>query len=650
MKRDLIFLLIISALTVAIWFSSGKVLAAGEESFSIFNESSMETQASLWQTSGTGYPFPVYVTRFIPAMFVKFFLTLNIQMFLIQAVFYFLLICSGMIGIYFLAREFLKTESIAPLIVALFYFLNLYSQTQVFARFLYSGMAAWSFLPISLLLWIKWGKTNNLIWIFLFCFFSVVFSIAYLQPANMITLWAPLVLWTGWLTFKNRRNKFLIFRILLFSVLGMAFWVLANIWWLYPYYKVGGGAFSEISDWFQNFESLRGVSQYFSTGQIILLRQSFLLGKDSPWYIFYSQFWVNLISVGVFLIAVYGCLRSRKEKYWLFLTGLALCGWFISKGSNPPLGYEFFKFLFSSFSITAILRNPYEKFGLVWLLPYSIFFGMGGYWLSEKFRGTIKNLLSFVAIVAICGILVLPMWTGDVFPPYTKVALPDYYLEANRFLNSIKGDGRMLMLPLIPGDSVRYVWGYRGVEPSEFLFDGPAVSKTLRAKYFDDKYWELYRNLVSSKNHNKQLEEMNIKYLVLHNDLVSEASGASSSAQVRNTLKQNNKIIFLRQIGGLEIYEFSGNPSGSTFISDAKNPPKVIYRKFGPSHYLVSIRDAKAPFNLIFKETYNDFWEAKVDKKKLENHGLAYNYANVWKMDRTGDYDIDIVFKVWPWK
>ncbi len=206
------------------------------------------------------------------------------------------------------------------------------------------------------------------------------------------------------------------------------------------------------------------------------------------------------------------------------------------------------------------------------------------------------------------------------------------------------------MLPIIPGDSVNYKWGYRGVEPSEFLFDRDSVSKTLRAKYFDEKYMDLYTKFIDGGDYNQDLSEMNIKYLVLNNDLIPEASGASSSAQVRAVINHNSKIKLSKTIGALDIYEYKPNTDSSLFAVSGTSLTSVSYKKISSTHYSIGIKSANEPYEFIFKETFNPLWLARVNGVILDKHFLKYSYANAWEINKKGDYNIDVVFKVWPWE
>lgn len=623
------------------WLDTGKIIATGEEGLSIVRpQRALELYKSVWYENGLGMLIPVYlprVTLFASAAFFNRFL----DIWLVQAIVYFFAIFSGLTGSYLLVLHTFKKHGIA-IASSLFYLLNLYAMTQVWMRFLYTEMFAWAYLPFFLFFWIKWIEHRKTKWLLFFLVSSIIFSNAFGHPAYLFTFWTPAGFYVLIELWRRRRKAKQVFILATVSLSTFLLWMLVNIWWIYPFLKLGSSAFSQISDWRANFDSLRGVSQYFSTDQIFLLRQGYLLGKDSLWFSWYNQPWVWLVSVLVLVIAVAGWISSRKMLSWRWLTTMALVGWFVSKGSNSPFGYGFFSWLFSNFPFTAALRNPYEKFGIVWLLPYSIFFALG---LMK-----IKNKFARIGILFLtCGVLVWPMWTGDLYKT-ARVKVPDYYKQANDYLNQDKSYGRILMLPIIPGDGVRYSWDYQGVEPSEFLFDRPAISKILRTKYADDKYWQLFNSFINDRDYEKTFDEMSIKYLILHDDLIPEVSGASSSAQVRQILKENKNITFIDKYRQLELYRYNGNEKGELFTVEGEKPEIISYREVNNRRYIVSIKNAKSPYSLIFKETFNDLWQAKVNGEAVRDHFLVYDYANGWKMGKEGDYTIDIVFKVWPWE
>lgn len=648
-KLPLLIIFLTSLLITIIWFHSGKQIAGGEESFSIFNTRNVYEINNNWEESGTGLPNPTYLVRIPISIIVNILNSVGGPLWMIQAVTYFLLLTTGGLGVFVLTKMLLNQKnSFMSFAGSLFYLLNLYSLTQIFGRFLYSSIFTWAYLPLSLYLWIRLFIEKKVKYLLLFLATSILFSLSFLQPANIITLWVPIGIWTLLQLFSSRKKLFKLVKLSVLMTVSLALWCLTNIWWVYPYLKLGNTSFQNISNSRANFDSLVSVSQYFPTSQILLLRQSFLFGKDSGWFSFYSQPSVYIISIFILSIVIFGIIRSRKEKFWPFLFILLLVGWFVSKGSNFPFGHRFFSFLFQEFPFTATLRNPYEKFGLVFLLSYSIFFGIGINHLYTAIKPQVRGLLLTMSLVIFIGILVWPMWTSSLYERIS-VVIPEYYDEMNNFLNKRSDSGRVLIVPINPGDGMIYSWNYQGIEPSEFLFDKPAVSKILRTPYFDNKYLSLYKAFTSDESYTHLLEEMNIKYILLHNDLDQRVRDASSSAQVLATIRKNPDISFINHFGKLDLFQYNSDKVGSLFIVDGEDKPKMTYKKINNTHYTVKIQDAASPYKLIFKETFSNPWEAKIGKQIIKNHILAYNYANGWKINKSGSYQIEVIFKVWPW-
>lgn len=631
------------------WFRGGSLISGGEEGFSVFNNRSVFSQTSLWQETGSGYLMPAYATRLMPVLFVFALQSVNLSLAGIQVIFYFTLIYSGLIGFYFLTLEIFKDSKKVKLISffsTLFYFFNLYSQSQIFGRFIYSAIALWSLAPIFLYCFIMWMETARFRWLIYLTLVSTIYSLAFSQPAHVLALLSPTFLWTFIKVLRSPKKRMYI--TILFLV-GISLWVVFSLWWIYPYFKLGTLAFGQKLSADFNLESLVSVSQYFPTKELILLRQSFLFGPASGTFEFYSSSWVYLVSVIGFIFVLLGITKLRKFANGSFILLTFLVGWFVSKGSNPPLGKAFFEFLFSNFSFTQSLRNSYEKFGLVFLIPYSLLLGIGYSLTLSKFKSSIKIFFFLPFILLFCVFLVLPIWNGDVFTKSLHVDIPSYYEGTNAYLNERQDDGRILHLPMLGGDTVGYSWGYRGVEPAEFLFDRSSVSKILRAKYFDEKYLTLYKDFTNNRDYSEQLEEMNIKYLILHHDLDPEASGATPSAEVAKHLEENSNIRQLKIFGNLTVYEFTANKDTGLFFAKGEIAKEMDYEKLNPTHYKVLIRDSMNPFSLIFKSTFSELWEAKINGEKINDHFLVYDYANGWRINKTGDYTVDVIFKVWPW-
>ena len=228
------------------------------------------------------------------------------------------------------------------------------------------------------------------------------------------------------------------------------------------------------------------------------------------------------------------------------------------------------------------------------------------------------------------------------FKEYYWVKVPDSYSQANTLLNKFSDDRRILVLPMLPDHGVRYYWDYRGDESNRFLFDRSAISKYIKNNYYSDKYLKLKRELESGGDYEAVLKEFNVGYLVLDRSIDWEKVGAVSPEVYRKVISVNPNFRQLGIIGELEIYKF--DTDGSLF--DVKSDKKIMvsYQKLSPTYYKVLIKNSQSPYELIFKTTYNDKWKAFIGKFEIKEKFIAYTYANGWKIEKEGDYEIEIKF------
>lgn len=642
-------ILLISSIVVFSWFKNGYFFGGGEESLSTWNPLQMvSTYRSSWLDVGLGYPSPFWIPR-LPVYFLTGFLSNFFMPGIVQEMLFLMLMFTAGIGMYFLTKLFLgENRKLISLLAGLFYILNLYTQSQVWARFVFAGFFAWASLPLLLFFWIKWfidGKYKHLL---LFSLFSVLFSSSYSHPAFILSFWSVALLFSILKIcsreLKLQKKKVYLFRI----ILGIFSWVLVNIWWIYPYVRLQSSVISNVHDWEYDLANLGGVSVDSTIKDVLLLRHKFFFERLDYWGNFYKSGLSYLISLIILAISFFGFIKAKVLKEYKYLLILAMIGLFISKGTNPPFGIAIFSFLFEHIPLARVFRSSYEKFGTVWLMVYSIFFAYGFGFIYEKVARIWKIILVAVFIPLFLVVLVWPMWNNGPFSPQARIFVPEYYNIADKYLNSLDNEGRILSLPIIPGEGVKYDWGdtsYYGLEPGDMLFSRPVISRTVRYKYADDKYMEIYDAFVQRNDVDRLLSETDVEYLVLHNELDPLYSNASSSAQVKETLKNYSSITFLKSVGELDVYKNTNYLSNSLVTLEGN--ASYSYHKINPGHYTVEIKDAKEPFELILKTSFSPLWEAKIDES-IQEHHVVYNYANGWNITKKGDYTIELVFKIWP--
>lgn len=563
--------------------------------------------------------------------------------------------------------------------------------TQVWKRNIYQGMFPWAYLPLFIFLWMKWLNEGRILWLFAFAISISVFSHAFAHPGYFFVYITAAGVFAI-IKFKEVRKdgKFKL-RIFLRCVFALFLAVLFNIWWIYPFIHnstTSGDTFNAVGNaWKANLNSLIGVSQYFGTFDILRLRQKFYFIKDSPlsteWYGFYNNLIVRLVISPILLfICIFGIIKSKGQKYWAYLVSLLIIGWFVCKGSNFPFGKAFYSFLFSTFPMTAALRNPYEKFGIIWLLPYSVFFALGLHYLALKFNSTRRKLFLGAGLVLFLGVLVYPIWNGDIFPLKDKLIIPGYYLEANDHLN-LNLSKRSFHIPFsTEPDLMLYSWGYLGIDPSENLFDSQNISSP-RLPFFNS-YYELIPKYLTAQYLPRILGLLGVDYIILHNDFIHPKLDLNivkinewkevtkDRAFDKLTLyKLDNKIVKPEVYIANNLIKFNSNKQAfdkiveeefditqdvftidnTNFVSQSVDLPAVIkFNKIAADRYRVQIKRAVAPFILILNNTFNKNWIAKVDNAVVGKHIPVNGFANGWIVDKKGDYTVDILFKIWPWE
>ena len=689
LKNNIKFLLILIISTIIIygWFSDGKIISNNsEEDLNILHaQKTAEHVSSYWSTFGTGFKTAFNMPGFLMFHSLGFLDSRKIPAFLIQAILLGTIMILGMLSMYGLIRKGLQMDSQVAFFGSLFYLLNIYSMTQIWKRFIYVHMVAWAYFPLFLYIWIKWVSEGKIVWLFTLLISSLLFTNAFGNPVFLSTFWTPVLIFIIYQIWTSRKDKKKIAQLLLRFTVGSIFWTVVNFWWLFPTFTLGSSWTAQSGQtWQGDFESLRAVSKSFPIQEILLLRQSWYLGPDNDWFDFYHNPLMIAINIFVFLVAVFGILKIRKRKFGNYLIWLSLMGLFISKGTNFPFGYTFFHFLFSKFSFTTALRNSYEKFGIVLLLPYAVFFAIGLNQLLLRLKPSYRYLVAIIIITLSCGLLVFPMWTGDIFPLKHKVIVPSYYEQASSYLKEI-GAERVFNIPfLLEIENRKFSWGYVGEDPMENLLDLKPAAKT-KVPYYDRLY-QLFPKFVDDREFPKILGLIGVSHVILHKDSIYPKI---NYPVFLNELNNWDGIREVKEFGDLRIYSLNSNilkpriytipklvtvsnideglkdiVSGEinldntvfmlkedeiSILENNFTKPLITYKAISNTKYFIKIQQAQSSFILVFNDSFDKLWTAKINNRILKDHFIVNGFANGWFVDTKGDYDIEIVLKIWPW-
>lgn len=82
-------------------------------------------------------------------------------------------------------------------------------------------------------------------------------------------------------------------------------------------------------------------------------------------------------------------------------------------------------------------------------------------------------------------------------------------------------------------------------------------------------------------------------------------------------------------------------------VPEMISTPEITFAKLDYTNYRVEVKSAESPFLLVFSELYDPGWSIYLGDEEISNdrHFLVNGYANSWWIDKTGDFDLNIVYK-----
>ena len=688
-KVNIILSLIIAIVICISWYRSEHIIASADEGIPFFNLSrTYNLYSSAFYDTGLGLTGAYNTPRITLYGLMSFAEKLGIQNSKIQIILYFILILNALISVQYLSRAILKHQGdLVSLISSIFYLANLFALSQVWTRYISSIIFTWSYLPLFLVIFTNFLESGKKRYLLFLVISTTLFSQMYVIVSPILVLWSTgFLIWSSKL-YKNS-NKI---KIVLLGAIFFVVWFIASLWWIVPFVSLKKTGLSSNLNIDNNLIAIRDVSKFFPSSEVILLRQKYMFGENSPYFNFYSEASLRKLSVIVFILMSVGLISSITAKKNIAIVLMLLVGWFVSKGVNIPFGDTFFSKLFSINYLFQTLRNPYEKFGLVFLLPYSFFFAIGVVYLSSKFKN-VKFLMVGTILLLVCGYLAKPIWTGQVFNSEVYINVPDSYNEINKLINKStqNTDSRLLQLPLLRGSNIKYNWGYSGEEPSEFLFDKASVSRVFSNPVIDEIYYKLgdpnYFRI--NNNYSSILKLLNVEFVVVHKDInrstyfqedysdtikyVSKWKDVEyyidtpdltlfkvGNLTSRSRVRLSERLIYVDNLEGLFSLVTDNNfdlKKNTIVVKEQNKFVKNIDQKLEiPKHeihildrnrYRVQIIDSEHPFLVELANNYDPSWNITIDGQSIPAQYISSGYSNLWLIDKKGSYEIDIIYKL----
>ncbi len=495
-NKNLLTLLLVVILLLSSWFRNGNLFSGAEEGMPFYNlEITNKLIPNVWSDLYLGLPYLSEMSRLPYFRLIYWLNVLGVSNLALQ-IFTFLIISFGSgMAVYFLIKitleKIVKENINVPLIGALFYLVNPYVISQVWGRGLYTQFFVYLYQPVLLLLFILGLQKKRIIYVFISILLSFVLAIAIGNPAYAASFWALITTYFFYFLFINRADKNNLRQGVIYFIVFFVGWVFVNLWWLLVYLKFGSVLYLVAGTSFDNsIESLKSVSAQNPFDSVLRLyhiphfESVSLYGSIYKNILFITSSWL------VPVISIFSIKFFKKGSTGLIFYGaLFILGLFVCLGSNPPFGRIFIWF-FNHFPPLEVFRNPYEKFGLVFLLGYTPFFALGFVSLYGFLKYRIQKyafLIMSLIFLLYFGVYMWPMWTGSVISWGTQIKVSSYYADFNNWQLQNKKPGQFLFfLPYLSDFGASYKWPngeYHGSDPIYQIVDSPVITQTGRIDY-----------------------------------------------------------------------------------------------------------------------------------------------------------------------
>ena len=342
--------------------------------------------------------------------------------------------------------------------------------------------------------------------------------------------------------------------------------------------------------------------------------------------------------------------NNREKKYIIYFTLLGLLGAFLGKGSNDPFGYAYL-WLFQHIPGFNMYRDPTKWYILVSisfsvLIPYTILnmyrllqnkveFNISRFVFQVKSKNKVVSLQNLFILVVISYLLFIirPALLGQLKGTFQSATVPKDYSNLKDFLHSQPRFFRTLWLPINPHFS--FYTSLHPAIPASNLFQKSNITSI--------------PPIIQKSATISLLQNSGVKYVVIPFDSESEiflTDRKYDEKKYKEVVSEMDKVASLTKImgfGKIIIYEV---PSPKDHFWSTQNNLKISYRYINPTKYLVTINDGRKGDTLIFSESYDPSWTAKIENNNSKILSSKYDgLYNSFRLPKGGNYSLEIYYE-----
>ena len=650
MKRLFFLLLLIIVLVVFRQWFSFQPISSGDYSF--FFEENLHERFSLPFSWKEGYQAPFlnsYLLVFITGLLAK----LGLDFVLIERlVWFWLFLLLAFFSSWSLGKFFFpeSKDRITRFLVSLIYLFNTY--VLMIAGGAQVGiMTAYAVAPLILIIFIKSSRKQKLK-LKIVSGLALALQVAFDPRIAFITMGGAF--FYSVFQFGLKIRKYLaLFALPFFITLGAHFyWILPTVLVKRAALPLGYGK----SDWV-SFLSFGDFSKSLS-----LLHPNWPENIFGKTYFMRPEFLIIPILAFVSLLFVNQLKNLQIKKNILFFTFLALIGAFLAKGSNPPFG-EIYLWLFNNFPGMNLFRDS-TKFYVLIALSYSILipFSITEIYKRLKTMRSMRRAAHYLpglfVLLVVCYLLLLikPAILGQLGGTFKAKEVPQDYIQLKGFIGNQDEFFRTFWVPKKQRFGF-FTNNYPAISSEAFVTDSVCQEPFCSLKEEMPEEWgeecltndRCYVRELSYFLNPKTAEALSlmaIKYVIVPFDSEGEiflAERKYNQQQRKEVEEFLDTIFWLKKIDVTDkvaVYEMPSHKDH--FFVPEKEINSIDWTMINPTKYIIHISKIAQPFNLVFSETYDELWQAKIGETIISSR--EWNNLNNFSINQAGDLEITIEF------
>lgn len=624
--------LILSIVLIVVWFKDGLYIGGGDVGLPFYKpELVFQTVKYIWWD--INFPGYVYVNT-LSAAPLYFFLGLigltgiGLEKLIFGAVLFTTLSFSYL---FFNQLQVGNISKFFGLIFAFVYTFNPFSLFHVWHRFVQTGIIMYMLLPLSGYLYLRFIKRLKYRYYLLFLLSTIFLSYVFGTPAFVVVLWLfilVLFIYSSF-AFKTTFKQKSIWTVLL--ALG---WVVTNFWWILPIFVTSQNLLLGYSSITENLKNFLALGSYTTLKDVFRGINVFHINSTNLWLGLYKTWLFNIFSWLFAFLSFIGFWFATRRRHTTVLAISWLILLFLTKGSAGPFALVS-TLLFKSSFFFGVIRNPYEKLGLITFFLSSIIVTLGIHGICVVLERK-RLLLKFLSITAIIVYLsyLWPFWTGRVFgddETGSYVNPPTAYEKLADWLQGKPTDYSILRLPLASG-GVTFNWEpiYSGTDPFPGLFANPTLFKYMAVNYVDSSLEDLERVIRDRPADEwvNSLKRFNIKYIIIHNDIAWRERNSLNVKTISEKIKKATFITEVANFDDLVVFEVDNKIFESKIVL-VNDPPVVYNTSSKESHNEAGLLSNFINSSSVDVESYGERIIYPVDELYIPNfkYTLAENAA-----------------------